>query len=617
MDYTSKIALKQQLVRQKLCHSYSHQVAISISSCVAVSDSDSDGNSDAHNSSTTRNWFDHMWCAAPSKKTKKNPGKDNISSLHDDIVDNEDDSVGKKECTETEIEVEIEAEKDLNQLERATEEVLRKGIKDNLLVLLEMQLHSVTSDPLRAHLIPVLQCLIGRLYDKLGDYESAIKCYSMGKFVKSRRVMRCLAAKYNAMIAESSSVNALLDVSKFLHWSQNMSPAIGLMAFRLLAEELLVEDSFNSGILFGSVLSSHTSTSTSQPSTTQSTVNRSSTSDPLLKLNLTGVQLASTVASSVLNNMIICEPNREVQAVTLSIELLNDLKSLLRSSFGTDKDLMISNSDDHIASLAASASSLLSPINTSSFSTYFSKPVSPLPLSSVTQAWYSFSPAVKTSSKSNDDKSPKANIEHLTEQGKTEKSVPECGLIAGIIGNNIISNYIDSVGDTKYQLTPSTNSTPVSGTPHSPNMTDNKGKGSTSRTASRTGSPEKHVTHSDSTMDNTRTLQSKAGITESQGPKSLHDVGRRGSTSNGKKSRSSSEIFDAPNTPLFGLKVSDSLVVIHHMKKRILSGVDRSRVEWNALEFIGVGWRVGRKWRVRNIGFPGHRISILLYPALP
>jgi hypothetical protein len=577
MDYTSKIALKQQLVRQKLCHSYSHQVAISISSCVAVSDSDSDGNSDANNFSSNRNWFDHMWCAAPSKKKKKNPGKDNISSSHDDIVDNEDDNVVKKECTQTETEIEIEAEKELNQLESATEGVLRKGIKDNLLVLLEMQLHSVTSDPLRAHLIPVLQCLIGRLYDKLGDYENAIKYYSMGKFVKSKRVMRCLAAKYNAMITESSSVNALLDVSKFLNWSQNMSPAIGLMAFRLLAEELLVEDSFNSGILFGSVLSPHTSPSTSQPSTTQSTVNRSSTSDPSLKLNLTGVQLASTVASSVLNNMIICEPNREVQAVNLSIELLNDLKGLLHSSFGTDKDLMISNSDDHFASVAASASSLLSPINTSSFSTYFSKPVSPLPLSSVSQAWYSFSPAVKASSKSNDDKSPKANNEHLTEQGKTEKSIPELGLIAGIIGNNIISNYIDSVGDTKYQLTPSTNS--VSGTPHSPNMTDNKGKGSTNRTASRTGSPEKNATHSDSTLDNTSTLQSKAGITESQGPKSLHNEGRRGSARNGKKSRSSSEIFDAPNTPLFGLKVSGSLVVIHHVKMRILSGV-----EWNGVQ---------------------------------
>jgi hypothetical protein len=574
MDYTSKIALKQQLVRQKLCHSYSHQVAISISSCVAVSDSDSDGNSYAHNtSSSSRNWFDHMWCAAPSKKTKKNPGKDNISSLHDDVVDNEDDNVAKKECTETEteteIEIEAEAEKELNLLESAT----RKGIKDNLLVLLEMQLHSVTSDPLRAHLIPVLQCLIGRLYDKLGDYENAIKYYSMGKFVKSRRVMRCLAAKYNAMIAESSSVNALLDVSKFLNWSQNMSPAIGLMAFRLLAEELLVEDSFNSGILFGSVLGPHTSTATSQPSPIQSTVNRSSTSDPSLKLNLTGVQLASTVASSVLNNMIICEPNREVQAVSLSIELLNDLKSLLHSSFGIDKDLMISNSDDHIASVAASASSLLSPINTSSFSTYFSKPVSPLPLSSVSQAWYSFSPAVKTSSKSNDDKSPKATNESLTEQGKTEKSAPECGLIAGIIGNNIISNYIDSVGDTKYQLTPSTNSTSVTGTPHSPNMTDNKGKGSTSRTASRTGSPEKHVTHTNSTLDNTKTLQSKAGITESQGPKSSHDEGQRGSTSNKQKSRSSSEIFDAPNTPLFGLKVSDNLIIIH-AKKRLLSVVE-------------------------------------------
>ena len=123
MDYTTKIALKQQLVRQKLCHSYSHQVAISISSCVAVSDGDSDGDSDAHKTSSTRNWFDHMWCAAPSKKSKKKPGIDNISSSHDDAVDNEDDSVGKKECTGTETEIEIEAEKELIQLESATEEV--------------------------------------------------------------------------------------------------------------------------------------------------------------------------------------------------------------------------------------------------------------------------------------------------------------------------------------------------------------------------------------------------------------------------------------------------------------------------------------------------------------
>ena len=535
MDLTSKISLKQQLVRQKLCHSYSHQVAISISSCVAVTDNENDENNDVlqlqGQSSTTKNWFDHMWCAAPTKSIKKTSDKGSKESISHNITENEDDSSNK----------ERDLQKEINESESKIEEIIKTGIKENLLVLLEMQLLSVTADPLRSHLIPVLQCLIGRLYDRLGDYENAIKYYSMGKFVKSRRVMRCLAAKYNTMIAESRSANALLDVSKFLHWSQSMSVAVGLMAFRLLAEELLVEDSsFYPGMLYGAGPGSHTNTSTHQPSPQQSPINNSSNIDPSLKLNFTGLQLANTVASSVLNNMIICDSNKGVQAVSLSIELLNDLKGLLHSEFGTDKDLMESISEDNATSTSTSAISLLSPLNTSSFSTYFSKPVSPLP--STSQSWYSFSPATKTSTStsklSGDDKSPKSNNDNNIEiNGKIEKSVPESGLIAGFIGNNIISNYIDGVTEGK---------------------TDN--------------------------------------ITESQGPQSTHDVGHEKgqgiststsantntntNTNNRQRSRTSSEIFDAPNTPIYGLKVPlyCYIIVLLLMLKREYLSV-RSKVE--------------------------------------
>lgn len=564
MDLTSKISLKQQLVRQKLCHSYSHQVAISISSCVAVTDNENDENNDVlqgqGQSSTTKNWFDHMWCAAPTKNIKKTSDKGSKESISHNITENEDDSSNK----------ERDLQKEINESESKIEEIIKTGIKENLLVLLEMQLLSVTADPLRSHLIPVLQCLIGRLYDRLGDYENAIKYYSMGKFVKSRRVMRCLAAKYNNMIAESRSVNALLDVSKFLHWSQSMSVAVGLMAFRLLAEELLVEDSsFYPGMLYGAGPGSHTNASTHQPSPQQSPINNSSNTDPLLKLNFTGLQLANTVASSVLNNMIICDSSRGIQAVSLSIELLNDLKSLLHSEFGTDKDLMKSISEEHATSTSTSASaiSLLSPLNTSSFSTYFSKPVSPLPSTSMSQSWYSFSPATKTSTStstttsttklSSDDKSPKSNIDSNTDNnGKIEKSVVESGLMAGFIGNNIISNYIDGVTDSKYI-------TPSSVVQNTPIITDNKGKykGNISHSTSN----EKQSTNPGSIHDNIRTPKGKSDITESQSPQSTHDVGHEKgevqgtststSSNNRQRSRTSSEIFDAQNTPLYGLKV--------------------------------------------------------------
>lgn len=562
MDLTSKISLKQQLVRQKLCHSYSHQVAISISSCVAVTDNENDENNDVlqgqGQSSTTKNWFDHMWCAAPTKNIKKTSDKGSKESISHNITENEDDSSNK----------ERDLQKEINESESKIEEIIKTGIKENLLVLLEMQLLSVTADPLRSHLIPVLQCLIGRLYDRLGDYENAIKYYSMGKFVKSRRVMRCLAAKYNNMIAESRSVNALLDVSKFLHWSQSMSVAVGLMAFRLLAEELLVEDSsFYPGMLYGAGPGSHTNASTHQPSPQQSPINNSSNTDPLLKLNFTGLQLANTVASSVLNNMIICDSSRGIQAVSLSIELLNDLKSLLHSEFGTDKDLMKSISEEHTTSTSTSAISLLSPLNTSSFSTYFSKPVSPLPSTSMSQSWYSFSPATKTSTStstttsttklSSDDKSPKSNIDSNTDNnGKIEKSVVESGLMAGFIGNNIISNYIDGVTDSKYI-------TPSSVVQNTPIITDNKGKNKGN--ISHSTSNEKQSTNPGSIHDNIRTPKGKSDITESQSPQSTHDVGHEKgevqgtststSSNNRQRSRTSSEIFDAQNTPLYGLKV--------------------------------------------------------------
>ena len=561
MDLTSKISLKQQLVRKKLCHSYSHQVAISISSCVAVTDNENDENNDVlqGNSSTTKNWFDHMWCAAPTKNIKKTSDKGSKESISHNITESEDDSSNK----------ERDLQKEINESESKVEEIIKTGIKENLLVLLEMQLLSVTADPLRSHLIPVLQCLIGRLYDRLGDYENAIKYYSMGKFVKSRRVMRCLAAKYNNMIAESRSVNALLDVSKFLHWSQSMSVAVGLMAFRLLAEELLVEDSsFYPGMLYGAGPGSHTNASTHQPSPQQSPIDDLSNTDPSLKLNFTGLQLANTVASSVLNNMIICDSNRGLQAVSLSIELLNDLKGLLHSEFGTDKDLMKSISEEHATSTSTSTSaiSLLSPLNTSSFSTYFSKPVSPLPSTSMSQSWYSFSPATKTSTSttklSSDDKSPKSNNDNNIDNNvKIEKSVAESGLMAGFIGNNIISNYIDGVTDSKYI-------TPSSVMQNTPIITDNKGK--SKGNIDNGASHEKQSTNPGNINDSNRTPKGKTDITESQGLQSTHEnmtgnengQGTSTSTGNRQRSRTSSEIFDAPNTPLYGLKVRQYYVII-------------------------------------------------------
>ena len=78
------------------------------------------------------------------------------------------------------------------------------------------------------HLTPVLQVMVGRLYDRLGNFEQAIKYYSLGKFVCQSRVVTCLSKKYYAMALQSREEESFVDVSLFLKWAHNLSASVGL-----------------------------------------------------------------------------------------------------------------------------------------------------------------------------------------------------------------------------------------------------------------------------------------------------------------------------------------------------------------------------------------------------
>ena len=70
--------------------------------------------------------------------------------------------------------------------------------------------------------------MVGRLYDRLGNFEQAIKYYSLGKFVCQSRVVTCLSKKYYAMALQSREEESFVDVSLFLKWAHNLSASVGL-----------------------------------------------------------------------------------------------------------------------------------------------------------------------------------------------------------------------------------------------------------------------------------------------------------------------------------------------------------------------------------------------------
>jgi hypothetical protein len=280
------------------------------------------------------------------------------------------------------------------------ENSMRSEIKNNLLILLEMQLLSVSDDPTRNHLIPIFHCLIGRLYDRLGDFDNAIRYYSMGKFVSQRRIMKCVAKKYISMTTESKKTNSLLDVAQFLRWSHSMSAAVGLQAFRLISEVLLTEDPSCSGVM--PTLSPRSATSRPQESlvSPRTGSERSPEVQTALKLNLSSVQLGGVISSSVLNNSVICESNRGEKAVRLSIELLSDLRALLHYAFGNERycDLIATTPEQPTGTNTTPRSSA-----PSSFSTYFSKSPTLQPPQGPS-AWYAFTPTIKTVRRASDEK---------------------------------------------------------------------------------------------------------------------------------------------------------------------------------------------------------------------
>jgi hypothetical protein len=353
---------------------------------------------------------------------------------------------------------------------------MRSEIKNNLLILLEMQLLSVSDDPARNHLIPIFHCLIGRLYDRLGDLENAIRYYSMGKFVSQRRIMKCVAHKYLSMTAESKKTNALLDVAQFLRWSHNMSAAVGLQAFRLISEVLLTEDPSCSRITPSLGPRSTPDRPQESPVPPRTGSERSPEILTALKLNLTSVQLAGVISSSVLNNSVICESNSGEKAVRLSIELLSDLRALLHYAFGNERDLDLINTTPEQPPGASTTPRSSAP---SSFSTYFSKSPTLQPPQGPS-AWYAFTPTIKSVRRTSDEKV----VLNVGAEGANMKPEKSVGLSALDISAGGSSGNLASEADRGVSHTASS-----SGNSTSPGSLGSGGSTPLSEASPRPGTP--------------------------------------------------------------------------------------------------------------------------------
>ena len=95
----------------------------------------------------------------------------------------------------------------------------------------------------------ITQVLIGSLHEAQGDSEEAILAYCDGNLVDYRRTMTCLVSCFSLRVADKEEP---FNEFKFITWAHELSPVLGLQAYRLIVEvlyrELLVKlnvDSYN------------------------------------------------------------------------------------------------------------------------------------------------------------------------------------------------------------------------------------------------------------------------------------------------------------------------------------------------------------------------------------
>lgn len=131
------------------------------------------------------------------------------------------------------------------------------SMRESLLGALSAQLDAASTSN-SSHLQPILQTLLGHLHEAQGSFETAMDMYAGGCLVDQERIMACLVASLikdnrppaspeapdgdaaSAAVANPSSANTqearCAFVFSFLRRALDLSPLIGLQAYRLLAQ---------------------------------------------------------------------------------------------------------------------------------------------------------------------------------------------------------------------------------------------------------------------------------------------------------------------------------------------------------------------------------------------
>ncbi len=83
-----------------------------------------------------------------------------------------------------------------------------------------------------------MQVLVGSLHEAQGDSEEAILAYCEGNLVDYRRTMACLVHCFSRRVADKEEP---FNEFKFISWAHELSPVLGLQAYRLIVEVLYRE----------------------------------------------------------------------------------------------------------------------------------------------------------------------------------------------------------------------------------------------------------------------------------------------------------------------------------------------------------------------------------------
>lgn len=111
------------------------------------------------------------------------------------------------------------------------EDILHK-FRESLLVVLLQSIDVAKCQSSRKHLVPLLQTMAGYTHEGLRHAEQAVSAYAAGALTDQNRLVRCVA-NYLLTFAQSGGS---FDVLSFLNSCNQLSPLVGLQAYRMVTE---------------------------------------------------------------------------------------------------------------------------------------------------------------------------------------------------------------------------------------------------------------------------------------------------------------------------------------------------------------------------------------------